>query len=60
MKVATPVPVAIRYRLRPGLTLSITSVPTALELTKNSSPTLMCCKRDVNGPSCTLIEKNSK
>ena len=56
---ANPVPVLISQRFRPGRRLSSTSVPVGLRLTRISSPTLICCRREVSGPSGTLIEKNS-
>ena len=54
-KGATPVPVASKYRLRPGLMFAWTNVPTALLLTNILSPGTTCCNLLVNGPSCTLI-----
>ena len=56
MKGAKPVPVENRYRFLPGSRLSCTSVPVAFLLTNTSSPTLRCCRREVSGPFCTLIE----
>ena len=52
---ATPVPVASKYRLRPGFTFVLTNVPTALSLTNILSPGTTCCSLLVNGPSWTLI-----
>src|SRR6516164_4933210 len=43
----------------PASRLSVTSVPVALRPTRMMSPSLIFCRRDVNGPSATLIEKNS-
>ncbi len=42
-----------------GRRLSITSVPVGLRPTSTSSPSFRCCRREVSGPSGTLIEKNS-
>ena len=49
-KGARPVPVPRRYRLRPGVRLSCTRVPTGLRPTRSVSPGLRCCRREVSGP----------
>ena len=54
---ARPVPVPSRNRVRPGRKLSITSVPVGLRPTRISSPSRRCWRREVSGPSGTLIEK---
>ena len=56
---ARPVPEESRYKFLPGFKSSSTKVPVGFLDTKISSPTLTFCKIEVNGPSGTLIEKNS-
>jgi hypothetical protein len=36
------------------------SVPVGFRLTRISSPTCRCCRRDVSGPFATLMLKNSR
>ena len=57
---ASPVPVEIRYKLRPGKRSSIIKVPVDLSLTSISSPIFIFCNLEVKSPSLSLIEKNSK
>ena len=59
MKGARPVPVERNHRFRPGSRLSSSSVPTGLRPISTSSPFTMFWRREVSGPSCTLIERNS-
>ena len=47
IKGAKPVPVEIRYRLRPGRRSSIIKVPVDLSLTSISSPTFIFCNLEV-------------
>mgnify|MGYP006202995971 CR=1 FL=1 len=45
---------------RPLRSISINKVPVGLRPTMIFSPTWMCCSREVRGPSCTLMLKNSR
>ena len=47
---------AEQIEVRPGSRLSTTSVPVGLRPTRTGSSTLTCCRREVSGPSGTLIE----
>ena len=55
-KGAKPVPVARNHSRLPGRRASCTTVPTGFGRRMISSPTWMCCSREVRGPSGTLIE----
>src|SRR3546814_4665251 len=55
-----PVPVDSMYRRLPGVSASSTSVPVGLRPSSRRSPSLMCCRREVSGPSGTLMEKKSR
>ena len=57
---ASPVPVDSSHSVLPGSRLSAISVPTGFLPIRTSSPTFRCCKRDVSGPSCTLMLRNSR
>ncbi|CPH83326.1 Uncharacterised protein [Bordetella pertussis] len=35
-------------------------MPTGLRLTRMVSPSLRCCSREVSGPFCTLMLRNSR
>jgi hypothetical protein len=58
-KGASPVPVDSSRRRDPGSRLSTISVPVGLRPTSTMSPRLMHCRREVSGPSGTLMLKNS-
>ncbi|MNY62466.1 hypothetical protein D3C86_1992790 [compost metagenome] len=56
---ARPVPVASSHSVLPGSRLSTSSVPVGFLPTKIWSPSRRCCRREVSGPSGTLMLKNS-
>ncbi len=55
-KGAMPVPVENRKSRLPGTSASWTSVPTGFARMTISSPSATCWRREVSGPSSTLIE----
>ena len=59
-KGAIPVPVPINHSVVSFFNESQSRVPTGLGPIKTSSPCLISFSLDVNGPSGTTIDKNSK
>ena len=59
MKGAMPVPVENSQSVRPGSRFSVSRVPVGLRPISTVSPGLTCWRREVSGPRCTLMDRNS-